>query len=108
MKDFGHPTRVPAAPEPESRADERQPMRVTHVRRHESLALCADERGRHRLVDIARALDVVRGDRVLVHRGVVIAVLQSSKWERMTDEDEHLEQALEVDRRRRDEPPGSS
>jgi hypothetical protein len=55
-----------------------QLMRVTHLRHREGLALCEDEAGRSRLVDISRVVAVVRGDWLLVVRGVAVNLLEGS------------------------------
>ena len=57
-------------------SDEGVPMRVERVDDTRALALCAGPDGSKSTVEIA-LVDVVPGDRVLVHAGVALAELEA-------------------------------
>ena len=50
-------------------------MHVVQIDAAQGLALCADEHGAHRTVEIALIEPVAAGDRVLVHADVALANL---------------------------------
>jgi hydrogenase maturation factor len=50
-----------------------EPMRVLRVDGERGLALCEDESGAHRTVEIALVAPVATGDELLVHAGTAIA-----------------------------------
>lgn len=53
--------------------DVADPMTVLRVDSSRELALCEDEHGEHRTVEIALIDGVARGDALLVHAGTAIA-----------------------------------
>jgi hydrogenase maturation factor len=53
--------------------DVAEPMRVLKVDRARELALCVDEDGERRTVEIALVAPVAAGDELLVHAGTAIA-----------------------------------
>jgi hydrogenase maturation factor len=55
--------------------DEARPMRVLRIDSTHGLAVCEDERGSHRTVEIG-LIEVGAGDLVLVHADVALASLE--------------------------------
>jgi hydrogenase maturation factor len=55
--------------------DGAQPMRVLRIDSAQGLAVCEDEAGSHRTVEIGLIDPVDAGDRVLVHADVALAAL---------------------------------
>jgi hydrogenase maturation factor len=53
--------------------DVAEPMRVLRVDRSRQLALCVDEGGERRTIEIALVAPVDEGDELLVHAGTAIA-----------------------------------
>jgi hydrogenase maturation factor len=53
--------------------DVAEPMRVLRIDAERGLALCEDDAGERRTVEIALVAPVSEGDRVLVHAGAAIA-----------------------------------
>ncbi len=53
--------------------DVAEPMTVLRIDAERELALCADEGGDHRTIEIALVLPVEAGDELLVHAGTAIA-----------------------------------
>ncbi len=53
--------------------DAAEPMRVLKVDRRRELALCVDEGGGQRTIEIALVAPVAEGDELLVHAGTAIA-----------------------------------
>jgi hydrogenase maturation factor len=53
--------------------DVAEPMVVLRIDSDRELALCADEGGEHRTVEIALVPGVAEGDQLLVHAGTAIA-----------------------------------
>jgi hypothetical protein len=53
--------------------DVAEPMTVLRVDHTRELALCEDEAGEHRTVEIALVQPVAEGDQLLVHAGTAIA-----------------------------------
>ena len=52
--------------------DTAEPMQVLLIDAERELALCEDESGEHRTVEIALVAPVGEGDRLLVHAGTAI------------------------------------
>jgi hydrogenase maturation factor len=53
--------------------DVAEPMRVIRIDRDRELALCEDEAGERRTIEIALVAPVTEGDELLVHAGTAIA-----------------------------------
>jgi hydrogenase maturation factor len=53
--------------------DVAEPMKVLRVDVERELALCEDESGAHRTVEIALVKPIAEGDQLLVHAGTAIA-----------------------------------
>ncbi len=53
--------------------DDADPMTVEGIDAERGLALCSDEQGQRRTVEIALVAPVKVGDRLLVHAGVALA-----------------------------------
>jgi hydrogenase maturation factor len=53
--------------------DVAEPMRVLRIDDERALALCEDESGERRTVEIALVAPVAEGDELLVHAGTAIA-----------------------------------
>jgi hypothetical protein len=53
--------------------DVAEPMRVVRIDEERELALCEDDSGQRRTVEIALVVPVVEGDELLVHAGTAIA-----------------------------------
>ena len=59
--------------------DDGIPMTVVRVDAAQGLAVCTDDAGSEATVEISLVGPVAGGDRVLVHAGVAIALLQASE-----------------------------
>ena len=53
--------------------DVAEPMRVIRIDQDRELALCEDEAGERRTIEIALVAPVIEGDELLVHAGTAIA-----------------------------------
>lgn len=58
--------------------DDGVPMQVLKVDSERELALCEDDQGDHVTVEIALVTPVTPGDRLLVHAGTALTMLEGS------------------------------